>query len=135
MTAKCPTCKQVLPPVEGWKVKISELGTSYHVRGALAWWPDGEEGLVVGQSKATQRGLYIAVRRWLAERTDDNKDEVDTIAVDLAAREIAATTGGERTPNGAIVWSKNPPRNAVIHRANELVVAELKQATEEASKT
>jgi hypothetical protein len=68
------------------------------------------------------------VTKWLASRSDDLAAAVDVLVVDLAAAEIAASTGGEKMDSGAFAWDRNPPRAMIVHRANEIATAAVKRA-------
>lgn len=135
MSAKCPTCGQAMPKVEGWKVRASELGWSNHYRDALAWLCDDDEGAALGEytdggAEPAPAALLAAVRKYVADRSDENRSEVDFLAVEAAAMELAPSlASGDVRPGKPIPW-KRGAKAAIVHRANVLAAEAVKAAQE-----
>lgn len=135
-THKCPTCGQTMPEVTGWKVDSREIDHSHHVEGALAWFFDGDEGAAIGESglgpMAAARELANEARKYIADRSDENKSELDAAAVEAAAFDLAPTLAVEEVPLGRAIPWKRGAKAAIVQRANILAAEALKVAQEAA---
>ena len=130
----CPTCGQKLPKLVGWVIPPRAIGLDqrgYDVR--LLWNDDDDCGATVGQEKApSAASLATAVKKYVAERDSDAKGIAEFLAVELAAKELASSTGAER---GSCEWmweSDSAARKAktvLLRRANELLNAALAAAS------
>lgn len=135
MSAKCPTCGQVMPKVEGWKVSARDLGWSHYHRDALAWFCDEDEGAALGEytdgrADPAPAALLVSARKYVADRSEENRSEVDFLAVEAAAMELAPTlASGDVRPGKPILWKKGA-RAAIVHRANVLAAEAVKAAQE-----
>lgn len=133
MSAKCPTCGQAMPKVEGWKVDARDLGPSHYVDGALAWFGDGEEGGSLEQSSLGMNAaeeLAKQARMYIEDRSVENKAEVDFFAIEAAAHELAPTLAAEQVPEGRPIPWKKGAKTAIVHRASILAAEAVKAAQE-----
>ncbi len=135
--AKCPTCGQEMPAVEGWKAEGRSIVWSHHEDGTLVWIADGEEGAVIGEFGHKGRGalrirLKRAVKAYLADRSEGKKEDVDTYAVELAAIDLAPTLASEEVRPGRPISWKKAAKAALVQRANMIAAEAVKVAQEEA---
>ena len=113
MSAKCPTCGQAMPKVEGWKVDARDLGPSHYVDGALAWFGDGEEGGSLEQSSLGMNAaeeLAKQARMYIEDRSVENKAEVDFFAIEAAAHERSRGRRVRRQPSSTARASSQQKR-------------------------
>ena len=133
VSAKCPTCGQAMLKVEGWKVSAKGLGWSNYNSDALAWFADGDEGASVGEYDYNGRTrasaeLHTAAKKYVADRSDENRQDVDFLAVEAAALELAPTLAADAVrPGRAIPWKKGA-KAAIVQRANILAAEAVKAA-------
>ena len=95
MSARCPTCQQVLPrpAPEQWSISTRALMLVYGVCSYVIAWRIADEyggdGLRVGEhGRATVARLRRCVSDYASTRADDARCEAETVAVDIAAREL-----------------------------------------------
>lgn len=130
---KCHACGQDLPKPVEWVVDARSLRVAYSQRNGLAWFFDGEEGLVVGQIRATSRSLAAAVKSYLKKPDPDRRANVDSVAVDLAATKLAGELAEEeRSKGGAFSWKKGSKKR-IVALACELASDALRDAKSAAS--
>lgn len=135
MSAKCPTCGQALPKVDGWKVDARRLGWSHYHRDALAWFDDEDEGAALGEytdgrADPAPAVLLVSARKYVADRSEENRSKVDFLAVEAAAMELAPTLASNKVrPGKPIPWKKGA-KTAIVHRANILAAEAVKAAQE-----
>ena len=140
MSARCPTCQQVLPrpAPEQWSISTRALMLVYGVCSYVIAWRIADEyggdGLRVGEhGRATVARLRRCVSDYASTRADDARCEAETVAVDIAARELAVATGGAR-PSSMHAWrwdserAARKARAAIVARANALIADAVKGA-------
>lgn len=137
MTARCPTCQQPLPRVKpgAWTVKpraltIVGLPYGWNIAWRVTEEPDG--GTRVGEHGGTADRLAVCTRKYVTARDEDARITAECIAVDLAAREVAPTTGAARSSvESAWAWDSDSAarksRAVIVTRANALLADAVRE--------
>ena len=139
MSARCPTCQQVLPrPARGpWSISTRDLVLVYeaHVY-VIAWRRNdeyGSDGPRVGEHGGGASRLSRHVRRYMLTRDASARSSAGIVAVDIAARDLGPATGGDRSSSRAVwFWDSEraarKARAAIVARANALIADAVKGA-------
>jgi hypothetical protein len=135
--AKCPTCGQEMPKVEGWKVNAKGLAWSHRDDGTLTWYFEGDEGASIGECGGKGRAhvfgqLMSAMLAYLADRCEENREQVDTYAFEVAALDLVPTLASEEVRPGKPIPWKRGAKAALVHRASLLAAEAVKTLQEEA---
>ena len=138
MTARCPTCQQPLPRVKpgAWAIRTRDLVVVITLHHALIAWRVAEEpdgGTRVGEHSGTAARLAACTRKYVTKRDEDARITAESIAVDLAAREVAPAMGADRL-SAVSAWrwdserAARKARAAIVARANALIADAVKGA-------